>query len=141
MARTFHVYLIVDRHCILLSPGYCQFYYLPRYFHGLLDRKVLSGVSVDKAHLFIQFGLWFRDEFCLLWPFCFNRLRTSSSYLTKVPVLFMTAADIICQLEKLTGLSFLPCTNVLWPSLGEMKNWKVKITARYTTRPFEHLSQ
>jgi superfamily II DNA helicase RecQ len=97
-------------------------------FQGLLDRKILSGVCIDEAHLFVQFGLQFCDEFHLLWPSFFNRLHTSRSYLTKVPVRFMTdtaSLDIICQLEKLTGLSFLPCTIVLWPNLGEMKNRKI----------------
>jgi superfamily II DNA helicase RecQ len=30
-------------------------------FQGLLDRKVLSGVCIDEVHLFVQFGLRFRD--------------------------------------------------------------------------------
>lgn len=86
-------------------------------FRQLLIKNLLVMVCVDEAHLFVQFGLYFRKEFAGLKHKLFSHINTSPLS-TKVPVLFMTAtatARIVKSLEQMTGL-VIEKSNVFWPS-------------------------
>mgnify|MGYP002177090796 CR=1 FL=1 len=57
----------------------------------LIINKRLSLVCVDEVHLFVHFGLTFRDEFKGLTPVLFDKLKVGgSAALTTIPLLFMT---------------------------------------------------
>ena len=104
---------------ILLSP---QALTLPSYsryqqFLWCVWTGKLKLFSFDEVHLFVSFGLYFRDEFLALREAIFPMLTAAS-----IPILLMTATMTMPMLEHLqdmTGLNILPC-NVFWPSaLGQ----------------------
>jgi superfamily II DNA helicase RecQ len=70
---------------------------------GLIDQPIASErltiVCVDEVHLFVHFGLTFRKEFTQLKTCLFNKIKMSNNeeYKTKVPVLFMTATFLLCN--------------------------------------------
>lgn len=94
-------------------------------FKHALASSSLKLVVVDEAHLFAQFGLWFRDEFLALKALVFDPLTNDGGRTTRVPVVFMTATAtkvLVEQLEKITGLSFDRHLNVFWPNPKDMKS-------------------
>ena len=89
----------------------------------LLHSNLLRLVCVDEAHLFCEFGLYFRKEFLALKPVLFSKLLlgqpSNQSYgnHTICPVLVMTASatkSLLHQFESITGLRFDP-PDIFWP--------------------------
>jgi hypothetical protein len=107
-------------------------------FMSMLDSGSLQLLCVDEAHLFVQFGLFFREEFIQLKSLLFEKLlQYETSVYMKIPVLFMTATanqTILSQLERITGYTFLK-HNVFWPPAPQMLEPKVRMTFRYTPMP------
>jgi superfamily II DNA helicase RecQ len=115
-------------------------------FKKLCDDDKLKLLCVDEVHLFVQFGLFFREEFILLFEHVFqhlvsptmaahhlrSRLATrhnleDATTFTRAPVLFMTATAtplILEQLRRITGFTFLQ-RNVFWPSAAGMMKKKI----------------
>jgi hypothetical protein len=93
---------------------------------SLIAKRLLSMLCIDEVPLFVQFGLTFRQEFALLQPVLFKKLRAQvspstelSRFHTTVPVLFMMATCIqtmVVQIEKLSGLHFHRSSSIFWPS-------------------------
>ena len=54
-----------------------------------MQKKTLSFVCVDKVDLFINFAISFRQSFLILKTTLFDKLHSTSQYLT-VPAIFMT---------------------------------------------------
>jgi superfamily II DNA helicase RecQ len=118
----------------------------------LLEKKMLSMVCVDEAHLFVQFGLHFRSEFLHLKGLLFSPLivpppasntttplnnnpKQVPTTFTAAPVLFMTAtADKIMldQLEQITGYCFSQ-SNLFWPNALDMQQRRQQIRFMPTT--------
>jgi superfamily II DNA helicase RecQ len=64
---------------------------------GLIDWLIahgrLSMACVDKVHLFVHFGMMFRDKFKELNPVLFSKLKVrGSNTRSTTPILFMTAS-------------------------------------------------
>ena len=112
---------------------------------SLIAKRLLSMLCIDEVHLFVQFGLTFRQEFALLQSVLFKKLRVQASasaepsrFHTTVPVLFMTATcnqTMVEQIEKLSGLRFHRSSNIFWPSADAMHHWNVCLRVAYTTYP------
>jgi superfamily II DNA helicase RecQ len=115
---------------ILSSPQVIQ-----QMFLTLLNSGSLQQLCIDEAHLFVQFGLYFRDEFLQLKEHVFQKcLRNKNRKCTKIPVLFMTAKatkTILDQLERLTGFEFDP-QHVFWPPAPLMLEPKVRMSFQFT---------
>jgi superfamily II DNA helicase RecQ len=68
------------------------------FLNWLIDNNRLSMVCVDEVHLFVHFGMTFREEFKLLTPALFNKLKVGgSSTTTTIPLLFMTGTCTKCR--------------------------------------------
>ena len=112
-------------------------------YQGLLDqlihKSLLSRVFIDEAHLFVQFGLFFRDEFLKLNDYLFSKLKISSDgSTTKVPIVFMSASLTkrhVRRLESMTGLIFDRVNNVLWPGPQCMRNRKQFVDVLFKETP------
>jgi hypothetical protein len=103
-------------------------------------------LCIDEVHLFVQFRLTFCQEFALLQPVLFKKLRVQvsrpsaklSRFHTTVPVLFMTATcnqTMVEKIEKLSGLRFHHSSSIFWPSADAMHHWNVCLLVAYTTYP------
>jgi hypothetical protein len=113
-------------------------------FTDLIDQNALQLLCINKAHLFVQFGLYFRDEFLQLKQLVFAKcLIPNNPRFTKIPVLFMTATStttILRQLESLTGFEFA-MENVFWPPAPLMLEPKVRMSFQFTPRPMMGLKK
>ena len=102
----------------------------------LIESRRLSMVCVDEVHLFVHFGMTFRNEFKQLTPILFDKLKvTGSSYRTTIPILFMTGTcskSIVTMIEKITGIGFDTSSNVFWPPASEMKHRQVFFDVAYS---------
>ena len=110
-------------------------------FKHHLTSGALTMVNVDEAHLFCQFGLFFRDEFLLLKKHMFDKLKVPQRSYLKVPVLFMTATAnmaILKRLSGITGLTFKP-QHVYWPPAPSMYDPRANIEVQYTDQPIRSL--
>ena len=106
-------------------------------FREHLRKEILNLVVVDEAHLFVQFGLYFRNEFLDLKDTLFKKLICNEVG-TLVPVLFMTATATrrtIDHLSLMTDLTFT-APNCFWPSAEGMLTKKVLVKFQYTSRSF-----
>jgi hypothetical protein len=124
---------------VLTSPQIlCSSSTIRNMFMTMLDSGALQLLCVDEAHLFVQFGLFFREEFIQLKSLLFEKLLLhGTSIYTKIPILFMTATanqTILSQLERITGYIFQK-QNVFWPPAPQMLEPKVRMTFRYTPMP------
>jgi superfamily II DNA helicase RecQ len=112
---------------------------------SLITKRLLSMLCIDELHLFVQFGLTFRQEFALLQSLLFKKLRVKASlsaklsrFHTTVPVLFMTTTcnrSMVAQIEKLLGLRFDRSSNIFWPSADTMHHRNVCIRVACSTYP------
>jgi superfamily II DNA helicase RecQ len=112
---------------------------------SLITKRLLSMLCIDEVHMFVQFGLTFRQEFALLQSVLFKKLRVKASpsaelsrFHTAVPVLFMTATcnqSMVAQNEKLSGLRFDRSSNIFWPSADAMHHQNVCLRVAYSTYP------
>jgi hypothetical protein len=114
---------------------------------SLIAKRLLSMLCIDEVHLFVQFGLTFRQEFALLQLVLFKKLRVLqvsprsvelSSFHTTVPVLFMMTIcnqTMVEQIEKLSGLRFHRSSSICWPSADAMHHRNVCLRIVYTTYP------
>jgi superfamily II DNA helicase RecQ len=70
----------------------------------------LSMVCIDEVHLFVHFGMTFRDEFKALTPVLFPKLKVcGSNTRSSMPILFMTVTctkRIVDTVEKIVGFIF-----------------------------------
>ena len=89
----------------------------------LLSLNLLRLVCVDEAHLFCEFGLYFRKEFLALKSVLFSKLllgqpsNHADGNETICPVLVMTASatkSLLHQFESITGLHF-DAADIFWP--------------------------
>jgi superfamily II DNA helicase RecQ len=104
----------------------------------LIVNERLSMVCVDEVHLFVHFGMTFRDEFKNLTSHLFDKLKlVGNTTTTKIPILFMTGTctkTIVETIEKITGLLFDKQKNIYWPSALEMSHRHVFLDVAYTTK-------
>jgi superfamily II DNA helicase RecQ len=124
---------------MLTSPQIlCNSETIRNIINNMVQSGTLQMLCVNEAHLFVQFGLFFREEFIQLRVLLFQTLLlNSTSKHTKIPVLFMTATanqTILSQLERITGYTFAK-HNIFWPAAPQMLEPKVRITFRYTPMP------
>jgi hypothetical protein len=113
-------------------------------FKDTIQCGVLKLFAVDEAHLFVQFGLYFRDEFFAMKSLVFDLLAIDGGKTTRVPVLFMTATAterILEQLEKMTGLVFNRDLNIFWPNPIEMMHRVQKISFTVTEQPISEFKK
>jgi hypothetical protein len=110
-------------------------------FKKLCDDERLRLLCVDEVHMFVQFGLFFRNKFILLFEHVFQHLVTptmaahhlqsrlethhnleDATTFTRTPVLFMTAMATPLILEQLRCIAGFTCfqRNVFWPSAAGM---------------------
>ena len=86
-----------------------------KFILDILHIGLLWFVCIDEAHLFVHYGLSFRDEFAMLSTTLFSHLvLPENSSRTKIPVMFMTATctyEMFIQLQRLSGLKFDPVYN------------------------------
>ncbi len=120
---------------------------------SLIAKRLLSMLCIDEVHLFVQFGLTFRQEFALLQLVLFKKLRVLqvsprsvelSSFHTTVPVLFMMTIcnqTMVEQIEKLSGLRFHRSSSICWPSADAMHHRNVCLRVAYTTYPLTTLKK
>jgi hypothetical protein len=110
-----------------------------QFIHWLIDNDLLSLVCVDEVHLFVHFGLTFRDEFRQLTTVLFNKLKVIGSLQrTKIPLLFMTGTctrHIVQSIEKIVGIRFDTTANIFWPGPDEMQHRQVMFEVAYTSQP------
>jgi superfamily II DNA helicase RecQ len=110
------------------------------FLNWLIDNNRLSMVCVDEVHLFAHFGMTFREEFKLLTPALFNKLKVGgSSTTTTTPLLFMTGActkSVVNSMQRIIGITFEATKNVFWPAAEEMKHRQVFIEVAHTTQAF-----
>ena len=130
---------------VLSSPQViCSSDLIQAMFSSILDNGSLQLLCIDEAHLFVQFGLYFRDEFLQLKDLVFQKcLVDSNPKRTKIPVLFMTATankTILTQLERLTGFEF-DKRNVFWPPAPFMLEPKVQMSFQFTPCPMMALKK
>ena len=79
-------------------------------------RGALRLVAIDECHLYAGHGIEFRQEFGALQSTFINKLQKVS--VIPIPLLFMTATALLSMvndLQLLTGLSFDPQSDFLWP--------------------------
>jgi superfamily II DNA helicase RecQ len=118
--------------------------------NSLIAKRLLSMLCIDEVHLFVQFGHTFCQEFALLQPVLFKKLRVLqvspsaelSRFHTTVPVLFMTATcnqTMVEQIEKLSGLRFHRSSGIFWPSADAMHHRNLCLRVAYTTYPLTTL--
>ena len=104
----------------------------------MIENNRLSLVCVDEVHLFVHFGLTFRDEFKGLGPVLFDKLKVpGNGTVTTIPLLFMTGTcspTIVSSLQRLIGIHFNTAHNVFWPLAAEMQHRKVFFEVNYTTQ-------
>jgi hypothetical protein len=97
-------------------------------------------VCVDEVHLFVHFGMTFREEFKLLTPALFNKLKVGgSSATTTTPLLFMTGAcakSVVNSTQRIVGITFEATKNAFWPAAEEMKHHQVFMEVACTTQAF-----
>jgi superfamily II DNA helicase RecQ len=105
----------------------------------LIVNQRMSMVCVDEMHLFVHFGMTFRDEFKELTPLLFKKLMTvGSTTTTQVPLLFMTATctkRILSTIELMSGLLFDTQVNVFWPTPDAMAHRHVLLDVQYSISP------
>jgi hypothetical protein len=80
-----------------------------------LAAKGLLSITVDECHLYVQFGLEFRSEFCQLREILFAPILSCD---LNVPILFQTATatkECFDELQSITGVE-LKDNNLLWSS-------------------------
>jgi superfamily II DNA helicase RecQ len=114
-----------------------------RLIDGLIAKKRLSMICVDKVHLFVPFGLTFRKEFTQLKTCLFEKIKVanrqdSNTSTTTVPVLFMTATCnkfVVEKLQLFTNLTLSIPDNVFWPTAADMGHRHVFFDVAYTIRP------
>ena len=76
----------------------------------------LRFIAVDECHLYACHGMEFRQEFSDLKQVLFQCAKRWAT--TPIPILFMTATaslTMVSDLEALTGLSFCPTNDLIWP--------------------------
>lgn len=105
-------------------------------FKNCLNSNKCCLVNVDEAHLFVQFGLYFRNEFSQLKENLFALMkRPDGSF--KAPTLFVTATatkSVLHRLQRIAGLNFGRC-DLLWPLAKGMHLCKVNLVFHFTTKP------
>ena len=79
-------------------------------FKEHVRKKILNLLVIDEAHLFVQFGLYFRDEFLALKDSLFKTIICNEID-TLVPVLFMTATATKRTIDHLTLMTDLTFTS------------------------------
>ena len=101
----------------------------------------LRLLAVDESHLYACHGMEFREEFGHLRRCLFRIAEKHSKH--PIPVLFMTATPSIAMindLQQLTGLSFHPRDDLVWPcshSGVERRNIYLELTVR--DKPFRRI--
>ena len=104
----------------------------------LIAHGRLSMVCVDELHLFVHFGMTFRDEFKALTPVLFSKLKVQGSNTrSSILILFMTATctkSIVDTVEKIVGFMFDKQSKVFWPRPEEMQHRQVLLDVNYTTQ-------
>ena len=124
-------HLLLDGHTnvlLFLSPHVILNKKLPwsDFIDWLMVNKRLSMVCVDKVHLFVHFGLTFRDNFKGLTPVLFAKLKVvGSGTMAVFPLLFMTGIGlktIVFLLQKLLGIHFDNKHNIFWPLDEDMQH-------------------
>jgi superfamily II DNA helicase RecQ len=124
----------------------------------LIKTKLLRMICVDELHLYVQFGLSFRDEFRSLTKYLFDLIRINRytqqqgkrqimrlSTDTTVPILWMTATAsdwIIKELEDMTGISIShDSNNVFWPDAKGMYKPTVSLDLLYSDQPLRKFKE
>lgn len=84
--------------------------YWKQFITGLIEKKMLRLIAVDKIQLCVHYRLSFCLQFAILSTTIFKQIK-KGQYATKIPVLFMTAScnlEMFDQLKLLTGLELYP---------------------------------
>jgi superfamily II DNA helicase RecQ len=104
----------------------------------LIANGRLSMVCVDEVHLFVHFGMTFREEFKALTPALFSKLKVRCcNTRSTIPILFMTATctkSIVETVERIVGFMFDKDSNVFWPQPDEMQHRQVLLDVQYSTQ-------
>jgi superfamily II DNA helicase RecQ len=114
---------------VLSSPQViCSSDLVQEMFSDLLDQNALQLLCIDEAHLFVQFGLYFQDEFLQIKQLVFTKcLMGTNPRCPKIPVLFLmviSTKTILHQLESFTGFE-VAMEDVFWPPVPLMLKPKV----------------
>jgi hypothetical protein len=106
----------------------------------LIDKQLLSSVTIDECHLFANFGVEFRSEFLELEESLFNPLQKADY---NVPVLFMTGsgtAKMVTELEQLTGIQFDKDKDILWSSsCSDFARRNVTLNLKFDNSPLREI--
>ena len=91
------------------------------FIQRLVDRRLLRLVCVDKAHLFVKFGLFFRTEFLMLKKYVFSPIRVRGNLICPVLVMTATASTrMLGYFELMTSLNIDYHSDVFWPDTRGM---------------------
>jgi hypothetical protein len=130
---------------------------LQGFIKRIIRTKLLRLLCIDEVHLFVDFGLAFRDEFGALRPFLFdllwndppsrnNRQNTANSTTTTtIPILFMTAtaSKPMCDdMERLCGISLThDLYSVFWGDAMQQMCRKQSMSVLYSTTPINEFKK
>jgi hypothetical protein len=109
--------------------------------NSLIAKQLLSMLCIDEAHLFVQVGLAFQQEFALLQLALLEKLQAKASPSAKlscfhisVTVLSVMATCnqmMVEQIETLSGLPFDCSSNKIWASNDAMHHQNVCLQVAY----------
>ena len=100
----------------------------------------LTSLIIDEPHLFVPFGMYFFcTEFLRLKTTIIDRLKVKNhpnQFCTHCPILFMMTTctkEIVCNIELMTGFSFLKPENIFWLKAIKMQRQTSLIHTSITT--------
>lgn len=110
-----------------------------KFILDIIGSGLLRFVCVDEAHLFVHYGLSFREEFAMLSATLFSHLVSSENRSrTNIPVMFMTAIcthKFFLHLQRLSGLKVNPgYNNIFWLATFQMLDCPIMIRSIYSNR-------
>ena len=112
---------------------------------NLIKIEMLNLICVDEVHLFIEFGLSFRNDFLSLRHKLFNKIiagNTSSTITSlnqtklKIPFLSMTATcnlQLLNLLQKMTNITFNH-RHLHWSNQSDFQKRHISISIKYTNQ-------
>ena len=110
-----------------------------QFVQKLVTNKQLNLFCIDEIHLFLEFGISFRQIFQTLKSKIVSMFYNKDNTM-KLPILLMTATfdlNMFSIIQRMLGLS-LYSTNVFWGEASCFKKRHISIKMKYSTQIFKH---
>ena len=139
-AITHHCMSNIDTSIIIFtSPEYLLKPHVMSFFVSVVEKDLLRLFCIDEVHLFVQFGLSFRQSFQLIKKSTIDKLIDKESGQMHVPILCMTATfnnKLMNLLENMLGFT-IEKNNIFWGDMNSFAKRNIFMSMKCTHHQFK----